>query len=135
MAYCTVSDAKPYLTNITLSSTTDPSEEEVSKMCDDVSDNIIDPIIRNYIDLPLTDTVGLAYLKQGAIYFVISSVNRSFFGMTELVISLEARFDAFLERLKTNNALLITNNSDYPKTAHNTRRDIKYNLDHDEDIW
>ena len=135
MAYCTVADVQRYLTNVTITTASQPTKEEVSGMCDDVSDNIIDPIIRNYVTLPLTDSVGKNYLKQGAIYFVLASVQRAFFGVTELVISLEDKFEEFLDKLKSNNALLELDNSNYPKTASSTRRTPKYNLDYDEDLW
>lgn len=135
MPYCTASDVQVYLTNITLSTITKPTLAEVTQMCTDVSDNVIDPVIRKYLTLPITDSVGLNYLKQGAIYSVMASVNRGFFGATEDVINLEAKFDDFLLKLKNNNTLLVLQNEEYPVTTHSVARTPKYNLDQDEDLW
>jgi len=135
MAYCTVGDVQSYLTYVTLSDTSHPTKEQVSKLCDDASDNIIDPIIRKFIDLPLTDSIGLAYLKQGAIYFVVTSVMRSLGEVGDVLIRLEEQYNLFLTNLKTNNAILTKPNSNYPKTAYNTAREPKYNLDYSEDLW
>jgi len=137
MAYCTVDDVQSYLIHISLSTTSQPTKEQVSNMCQHVSDNIIDPIIRSYVTLPLTDTVGLGYLSQGAIYFVLANIYRALHGMTEAVVSLEEKFTAFLEKIKTSNAVLIQPNNDMPKTVGSTAPTRKYALtgDNAEDIW
>lgn len=135
MAYCTVDDVQPYLIHITLSDTSQPTKEQVSQLCSQVSNNIIDPIIRNYLTLPLEDKVGLAYLRQGAIWGVVSQVMTSIHGITVEPTSWDLKFDNFLEMLRTNNAVLIKPNDDFPKASGTTRRDAKYTLDSDEDIW
>ncbi len=135
MAYCTVDDVQPYIAHFTIDSTSQPTKSEVSQMCDHVSTGVIDPIIRDVVDLPLTDTVGLAYLKLGAIYYVVANVYKSIEGSPELIADYNQRFLDFLAMIKTNNSLLIKPNDDYPKTSGTTRRDPKYTTDFDTDIW
>ena len=135
MAYCTVDDVQPYLTYFTISATSQPTKEEVSQMCKHVSDGVIDPQIRNYIDLPLTDRVGLEYLKVGAIYFVLANVYKAQGGYPELYSDYNERFNTFMLTIKENNSVLVKPNDNMPKTSGSTRRTAKYTTDFDEDIW
>lgn len=135
MAYCTVDDIQPYLIHVTLSTTSQPTKEEVSKLCDDVSDKLIDPIIRNYVDLPITDRVGLDYLSGGATIWVVAQVLRSLYGLTEQVLQLDTKWDNFLARISTNNAILNKPNTNFPSAKGTTRRTPKYTLDREEDVW
>lgn len=138
MAYCTVDDVQSYLTYFTLNDTSQPTKEQVSHMCEHVSDNIIDPVVRNYITLPLEDSIGLNYLRQGAIWYVLSNVYRGQQGWQDTVVNLESKFELFLSALKSNNALLIQPNEDMPKTVGSTRNTVKYAVDlHEDDgaIW
>ena len=64
--YCTVADVQTYIVNFVLDTNSQPTLAQVSQMCLDVSDNLIDPIIRRIVTLPVTDTDGLNYLQQWA---------------------------------------------------------------------
>jgi hypothetical protein len=137
MAYCTVDDVQPYLIHVTLNTTSQPTKEQVSKLCDDVSDNIIDPIIRDVITLPLTDPVGLHYLQGGATDYVVMTVLMALYGATDVVIGLKASHVTFLNTLRTNNSVLIKPNDQMPKTQGSTRHTPRYTMDPDDDrdIW
>lgn len=77
MAYCTIADVQTYLATIILNDESQPTAGNVSQMCIDASENIIDPILERYVTLPVADTVGLAYLKQWSITCVLASIYRA----------------------------------------------------------
>lgn len=135
MAYCTVDDVQAYLTYFTLDSTSQPTKTEVSQMCKHVSDGVIDPQIRKYIDLPLTDRVGLEYLRIGAIYYVLANVYKASNVYPELYADYNERFRNFMLTIEENNTVLIKPNNNMPKAQGSTRRTAKYTTDFDEDIW
>lgn len=135
MTYCTVDDVQPYIAHFTIDDNSQPTKDEVFHMCEHASTGAIDPVIRDVVDLPLEDTVGLAYVRQGAIYYVVANIYRSIQGFPEIVDYYESKFNSFIATIKTNNSLLIKPNDDYPKTKGSTRRDIKYTTDLEEEIW
>ena len=59
----------------------------------------------------------------------------SLHGITVEPTAWDIKFDNFLETIRSNNAVLIKANDEFPKTRGTTRRDAKYTLDADEDIW
>ncbi len=96
---------------------------------------MIDPVIRNYITLPLEDIVGLAYLNYGARVYVLARVYEATMGFIEKVSLLQAEFDSFMTKLRTNNAILIQPNDAMPKVAGSTApRTLRYPIN-DEKIF
>lgn len=77
MDYCVTADIQTYLANFKIDAGSDPSVTQVDQMCTDVSENIIDPVVGRYLDLPIVGDVGLNYLKQWAINCVLASVYRA----------------------------------------------------------
>lgn len=86
MAYCTVEDVQTYLTTIILNNDSQPTAPQVTKMCGDVSDGIIDPVISRFVILPVVDEVGLEYLKRWTVNCVLASLYRSIEAVPELAI-------------------------------------------------
>ncbi|MCC6131043.1 MAG: hypothetical protein IT186_14060 [Acidobacteria bacterium] len=98
MAYAELEDIQAKLPNVTFGDppydALRPTEAEVEAWLDEVSDNVIDPVIRTLVtDLPVTDSHGLAWLKQMAINWVCAEVYRALQAAPATVDAYKRDFD------------------------------------------
>jgi hypothetical protein len=124
MAYCTIEDVQTYVSNFTFDSTSEPKATQVTQMCDDVSDNIIDPVLRRFLELPITDDEGLAYLKQWAVSCVLASVYRAIESEPALSIIYDDKCQAFKDAFMNDPGLVVTPKpgiTDQPIVSGSTR--------------
>ena len=101
MAYCTVVDVQIYITTFIFDTESEPTLAQVTQMCEDVSDNVIDPIVSRHVELPVSNVVGLQYLQQWAVNCVLASVYRSIETEADLSVIFDGKCqdmkDAFLD--------------------------------------
>lgn len=74
MNYCEIKDVQRELKQFTISSTSKPDLEDVNRFITIVSENEIEPVLRKVVDLPLTDDIGLRYLRTVAILGTITKI-------------------------------------------------------------
>lgn len=78
--YCTLADVKAYLTTVTISSATTPTEAQTSDYIDLVSAEISGLLRSRLVSVPPTDTDAADYLRTIAVYGVAAAVLAAKFG-------------------------------------------------------
>ena len=77
MAYCTFAEVQEKVPHIQISASSEPTQDDVENWIEQASNGIIDPQIRSKITLPVSDTVGLEYLRNVAINWVVGEIYRA----------------------------------------------------------
>ena len=124
--YCTAVDVQVYLANFVLDATSQPTLTQVEQMCTDVSDNLIDPIIRRIISLPVTDAQGLLYLQQWSTNCVLASIYRAIESEPNVSIIYDDKCTEFKQAFMDDPGLVVTPTpgaSDTPRGGGSTRPD------------
>lgn len=126
MAYCDLADVTERLPKMTISATSSPSTADVTAWCSHVSDSIIDPEIRTVITLPVTDSSGLAYLKEMAILWCVAEFYRSQRMESDYAANYQGQFNKMLDRIMKNPSVLAPPQSYASKPASSTRLQSEY---------
>jgi hypothetical protein len=106
MAYCTFADVDERLPHIGIDEYSTPTQTEVESWIEDLAEGEIDPQIRAVVALPVTDSVGLEYLKRINLYLVISEVYKTLEVDSEYASSFRAMAERMLQNaLKRPNIL------------------------------
>ena len=136
MPYCVATDISTYLSNFTLSVTSEPTLAQVTQMCVDASENIIDPVVRRYTALPVADVEGLKYLKQWTVYCVLASVYHTIEAEPALSIIYDDKCRGMMEAFLDDPGLIVTprpESVDVALAGGSTRPEVKWLKD--EDQW
>jgi len=126
MAYATLSDVQAKLPNITFGDpvydTLKPTEAQVTAWLGEVSDNVLDPVVRTLVTtMPITNTYALAYLETMAVNWVCAQVLRSLDRDAEAVAMYRADFDEAMKLLLKRPTILEAPAGGAKPTHHDVR--------------
>ena len=112
MAYATLADVQDRLPNLELGDpvyypTLKPTETQVETWLDDVSGNVIDPVVRTLVSaMPVTDTYGLAFLETMAVNYVCAEILRSLDRDQAAIAEYQEAFDAAMKLIRERPTIL-----------------------------
>lgn len=112
MAYATLADVEDRLPNITLgdpvyNTTCKPTEAQVTTWLEDVSANVIDPVVRTLVStMPVVDTYGLAFLETMAVNYVCAQIMRSLDRDPAIIAEYQAAFDDAMKLIQKRPTIL-----------------------------
>ena len=133
MSYCDEYDIMAALPWFDFDATSTPTLTDVIQFCADAQEKEIDPIIRAYATIPVTDSTALLFLEGMATDWVCAHVLRIMKGDADNILQFQARFDNKMAEIRRNPAILTAGASGSDPTAPGgSSRDTARYMDRDD---
>lgn len=132
MDYCTFAQVKKEVKHLIIDANSIPTKAEVKEFITEVSEGIIDPLIRSYVNLPITDVIGLKFLKQIATNGVVEKIYTTLKVDIETITLYQDKFNDGIKAIKDNPNVLVgdtSSNVAIPTSNFNSSYEHKFKKD------